>query len=323
MANNPRRSPAPLRSPGQRRGDPGRTLDGRVVLITGGARGIGAETAKALAAKGAKLIVTDLDEAALDGTTTAIGPERCLAVVADVCDLAAMEDAVARGVERFGRLDVAVANAGIASYGSVMKTDPAAFKRVIDINVLGVFHTARAALPALVESKGYLLVVSSLAAFAAAPGLAAYNASKAGAEHFANALRLEVKHEGVDVGCAHMSWIDTPLVRDTREDLSTFSELISKLPYPLSRTSPVDACVKAFITGIEKRSRHVYCPGWVRGVGLNRNVVNSAAGSKAVLRHVPDLLPRMDAEVATLGRATSARNLANETSPAAVVNPKD
>jgi NAD(P)-dependent dehydrogenase (short-subunit alcohol dehydrogenase family) len=298
-------------------------LADQVVLITGGARGIGAETAKALAAKGAKLVLTDLDRAALDETAAAIGADRCLAVVADVCDLSSMEAAVKAGVERFGRLDVAVANAGIASYGSVLNTDPATFKRVLDINVLGVFHTARAALPALIESKGYVLVVSSLAAFAAAPGLAAYNASKAGAEHFANALRLEVHHQGVMVGSAHMSWIDTPLVQDAKKDLGSFNELLSKLPYPLGRTTSVDACVNAFVKGIEKRSRHVYCPGWVRGVGLNRNVVNSAAGSRAVLPHVPDILPRMDAEVAALGRATSARNIANEADPAAAVDPQE
>jgi NAD(P)-dependent dehydrogenase (short-subunit alcohol dehydrogenase family) len=284
----------------------------QVILITGGARGIGAETAKALAARGAKLVLTDLDRAALDETAAEIGEDNCLAVVADVCDLPSMEAAVKAGIEKFGRLDAAIANAGIASYGSVLHTDPAAFKRVMDINVLGVFHTARATLPALIESKGYFLVVSSLAAFAAAPGLAAYNASKAGAEHFANALRLEVHHLGVDVGCAHMSWIDTPLVRDAKKDLTAFSDLLKKLPYPLGKTTNVEACVKAFVKGVEKRQRHVYCPGWVRGIGLNRNVVNSAAGSLAILRHVPDLLPRMDAEVAALGRSTSARNIDNE-----------
>ncbi|KAA1417098.1 SDR family oxidoreductase [Nocardioides humilatus] len=293
------------------------SIDDQVILITGGARGIGAETAKALAAKGARLVLTDLDRDALDATAKEIGEDRCLAVVADVCDLASMEAAVKAGVEKFGRLDTAVANAGIASYGSVLGTDPAAFKRVLDINVLGVFHTARAALPALIESKGYFLVVSSLAAFAAAPGLSAYNASKAGAEHFANALRLEVHHQGVAVGCAHMSWIDTPLVQDAKKDLSTFAELLTKLPYPLSKTTSVDACVKAFVKGIDKRSRHVYCPGWVHGVGLNRNVVNSAAGSRALLPHVADLLPRMDAEVAALGRFTSARNVSNAADPAA------
>lgn len=295
----------------------------QVILITGGARGIGAETAKALAARGARVVLTDLDRAALDETVAAIGEEKALGVVADVCDLAAMELAVAAAVERFGRLDTAIANAGIASYGSVLHTDPATFKRVLDINVLGVFHTARAALPALIESKGYLLIVSSLAAFAAAPGLSAYNASKAGAEHFANAIRLEVAHEGVTVGCAHMSWIDTPLVQDAKSDLPAFQELLTKLPYPLGKTTDVKSCVNAFVKGVEKRQRHVYCPGWVRGIGLNRNVVNSAAGALPILRHVPRLLPQMDAQVAALGRATSARNIQNDASDAAAVDNKE
>src|SRR3546814_11197735 len=102
-----------------------------------------------------------------------------------------MQAAADQVVERFGRIDTVVANAGIASYGSVMGVDPATFKRVMDINVLGVFHTARATIPALVDSGGYFLVVSSLAAFTAAPGLAAYTASKAGADQLANTLRRE------------------------------------------------------------------------------------------------------------------------------------
>lgn len=288
----------------------------QVILITGGARGIGLETAKALAAQGARLVLTDLDAPALDEAVAAIGADVCTGIVADVTDLSAMEGAVATAVERFGRLDVVLANAGIASYGSVMAIDPAAFQRTLDINITGVFNTARAAIPELERTKGYLLVVSSLAAFAAAPGLAAYNASKAGVEHFANALRLEVAHRGIAVGCAHMSWIDTPLVQDAKKDLSTFQEMLTKLPPPLNKTTDVDACVKAFVKGVEKRSRHVYCPGWVRGAGLNRNVINSAVGNLPILRFVPDLLPRMDAEVRALGRSTSARNVANEAAAA-------
>lgn len=287
------------------------TLSDQVVLITGGGRGIGAETGTALAARGARVVLTDVDAPALAETVAAIEAAggQCLGIAADVTRLEDMEKAAVEALDQFGAITAVIANAGIASYGSVMNTDPATFRRVVDINVNGVFHTARATLPALVESKGYFLVVSSLAAFAAAPGLAAYNASKAGAEHFANALRLEVHHQGVDVGCAHMSWIDTPLVQDAKKDLSAFDELVQRLPYPLSRTTSVDACVKAFVKAVEKRSRHVYVPGWVRGVGLNRNVVNSAAGALPILRLVPELLPRMDAEVAALGRSTSARNV--------------
>lgn len=288
------------------------SLTGKVVLITGGARGIGAATGRALVAQGAKVILTDVDREPLDELARELGTGNALPFPADVTDLAAMEAAVAAGLAAFGRIDVVLANAGIASYGSVLGVDPATFRRVLDINVNGVFHTVRAALPALVESKGYILVVSSLAAFAAAPGLAAYNASKAGVEHFANALRLEVHHQGVDVGVAHMSWIDTPLVQDAKKDLKAFDEMISLLPGPLSRTTSVGACVAAFVTGIEKRRRRVYVPGWVGLIRGRRNLLSSAAGDRATLKHVPRLLPKMDAEVRQLGRSTSARNVSGQ-----------
>lgn len=282
--------------------------DGSVVLITGGARGIGAETAKALVKQGAKVVLTDVDGAALAAVVAELGAEHAVGVVADVCDLASMEAAVAEGIATFGGIDKVVANAGIASYGSVMQVDPATFKRVIDINIVGVFHTVRAALPSVIERKGYILVVSSLAAFAPAPGLAAYNASKAGVEHFANALRLEVKHQGVDVGCAHMSWIDTPLTRDAKQDLTAFNEMLKSLPGPLGKTSSIGACVDAFVEGLEGRKRHVYVPGWVGAIAKGRSLVTSRIGEREALKHVPRLLPLMDEEVRRLGRSTSARN---------------
>ncbi len=294
-------------------------LNGKVALVTGAARGIGAETAKALAAHGVKLILTDLDAAPLAEVVEAIGADDALAVVADVTDLAAMENAVARGIERFGGIDLVLANAGIASYGSVLAVDPAAFHRVIDININGVFHTVRASLPSLIDRQGYVLVVSSLAAFAPAPGLAAYNASKAGAEHFANALRLEVAHHGVDVGSAHMSWIDTPLVQDAKRDLSAFRQMVESLPYPLNRTTDVESCVEAFVDGLAERKRRVYVPGWVGAVAKARALVNSPLAERETLKHAPRLVPLMDEEVARLGRSTSARNVANDASAASTV----
>jgi NAD(P)-dependent dehydrogenase (short-subunit alcohol dehydrogenase family) len=284
------------------------SLSGKTVLITGGALGIGAETARRLHDEGANLVLVDLDQVALEKTAGKLGPD-VVHVTGDVRELADMERAVAQGVERFGGIDVVVANAGIPSYGSVRAVDPEAFKRVLDINVLGVFHTVRAALPSLIERKGYILVVSSLAAFAASPGLAAYNASKAGAEHFANALRQEVKHEGVDVGVAHMCWIDTPLVRDAKEDLPSFGRQLSKLPYPFNRTTSVESCATAFVAGIAERKRTVFVPGWVGLAKLLRNLINSPLGESQGLKHTPQLLPQMDAEVAALGRSTSARNV--------------
>lgn len=287
-------------------------LDDQVVFITGAARGIGAETARALAARGARLLLTDVDEQPLRELGTELGEDVALAQVADVTDLASMEAAVAAGIERFGGIDSVIANAGIASYGSVSEVDPATFRRVLDINVNGVFHTVRAALPSVLERRGYILVVSSLAAFTPAPGLAAYNASKAGVEHFANALRLELGWQGVTVGCAHMSWIDTPLVQDAKADLSAFRKMLDSLPYPLGKTTDVDACVRAFVKAVERRSRHVYVPGWVAGIAQGRNIAAGRLVQKIMDRETPELLPLMDDEVRRLGRSTSARNTTQE-----------
>jgi len=285
------------------------SVSGKVVFITGGAAGVGAEVARRLHAKGARLVLTDVDADALDRFAATLGDgDRVLTVTADVRDLGAMQAAADAATQRFGGVDVVVANAGIASYGSVLQVDPAAFKRLLDVNVLGVFHTVRATLPSIVDRRGYVLVVSSLAAFTAAPGLAPYNASKAAVEQFANALRLEVAHHGVDVGSAHMSWIDTAMVRDTKTDLSTFSEMLSKLPYPVNVTTSVQKCGAAFVDGIEGRKTRVYCPRWVGALRWLKPIMSTRLGEAPVKRVVPDLLPRMDAEVVALGRSTSAHS---------------
>lgn len=288
------------------------SMNGKVALITGGARGVGAEVARRLHAKGAKLVLTDLDEAPLKELAAELGEDGVLTDIADVRDLGAMQSAANKGIERFGGIDVVMANAGIATYGSVLQVDPAAFKTLMDVNVLGVFNTVRATLPSVIDRRGYVLIVSSLAAYAAAPGLAPYNAAKAAVEHFANALRLEVAHHGVDVGSAHMSWIDTPLVRDSKKDLSTFNEMLGNLPGPLGKTTSVEACGEAFIKGIESRKRQINCPGWVGLIRWLRPLLASRVGEGQTLKYVPDLLPRMDAEVAALGRSMSARTEAVE-----------
>lgn len=283
------------------------SVRGKVVFITGGARGVGEELARRLHAKGAKLVLTDVDETPLKQLETALGGDRVLTAVADVCDLADMQAVADAAVERFGGVDIVIANAGIASYGSVLVVDPDAFRRVLDVNVVGVFNTVRATLPSLIGRKGYVLVVSSLAAFAAAPGMAPYDASKAGVEHFANALRLEVAHHGVTVGVAHMSWIDTPLVRDTKADLPSFRKMLDTLPGPLSKTTSVEECGKVFVKGIERRRERIYCPGWVGVIRWLKPLLTTRIGQASVLRNAPTILPQMDAEVTALKRSLGAR----------------
>ena len=140
-----------------------RSVNGKVVLITGGANGIGAEVARRLHDKGAKLVLTDIDETLLKEVGARLGGDRVLSAVADVRDLAEMQSATDQGIDRFGGIDIVIANAGIATFGSVLNVDPAAFKTVLDVNALGVFNTVRAALPSVIERRGYVLVVSSLA----------------------------------------------------------------------------------------------------------------------------------------------------------------
>ncbi len=283
------------------------SIHSQVVFITGGAHGIGEQLARRLHSQGARVVVTDLDEAALAKLGDELG-ERALTAVADVRDLAALQAVVAQALQRFGGIDTVVANAGIASYGSVLNVDPETFKRVIDVDVMGVFNTVRAALPSVIERRGYVLVVSSLAAFSPLAGMASYDVAKAGVEHFASALRQEVAYQGVEVGSAHMAWIDTPLVRDTKADLGAFAEMLSKLPWPLNKTTSVDKCVDAFVKGIEGRSRRVYCPRWVGAFRWLKPVLTLRPVEGPFIKGAATIVPRMDAEVAALGRSTSAYN---------------
>lgn len=283
------------------------SVRGKVALITGGARGVGAATATLLVARGAKVVLADLDADPLRELVRRLGEDNATSIVGDVVELADMQAAVAHGVERFGGIDVVVANAGIATYGSVAAVDPQMFRRLIDINVTGVFHTVRAALEEVVRRRGYILVVSSEAAYAAAPGLAAYNASKAGVEHFANALRLELGYQGVAVGSAHMSWIDTPMVQDAKHDLAAFREMLETLPGPLGATTSVEECAKAFVRGIERRASRVNVPGWVGLLRWLKPALTSRLAALQARRDVRRILPLMDEEVARLGRSASAR----------------
>jgi NAD(P)-dependent dehydrogenase (short-subunit alcohol dehydrogenase family) len=289
-------------------GGPGMSpLQGRVSLITGAAGGVGAATATQLVARGGKVVLVDLDAERLREVVQRLGADDATSIAGDVTELADMEAAVAHGVERFGAIDIVVANAGIASYGSVAIVDPATFRRVIDVNITGVFHTVRASQEQILQRRGYILIVSSAAAYVPAPGLAAYNASKAGVEHFANALRLELGYRGVAVGSAHMNWIDTPMVQDAKQDLAAFREMLETLPGPLGATTSVEECAEAFVLGIEKRAMRVNVPGWVGLLRWLKPALTSRLAELRARRDATRTLPLMDAEVARLGRSASAR----------------
>ena len=188
---------------------------GRTVLVTGAARGIGAETARRMHGKGANVVLCGLEPAELEARAAELG-DRAAWFEADVTDLEAMREvAAARPPSASAAIDVVVANAGVAPNGSVASIDPAVFDRTIEVNLLGVFRTVRATLPHVTERKGYFLLISSASALVHTPLMAAYTASKAGVEAFGDALRAELAHTGTKVGVAYFSFLDTDMVRQS------------------------------------------------------------------------------------------------------------
>jgi NAD(P)-dependent dehydrogenase (short-subunit alcohol dehydrogenase family) len=278
----------------------------KTVLITGAARGIGAETARVLARRGWNVALAGLEPAVLAEVAAEIG-ERAAWFEADVTNQAQLDTAVAGAIERFGGLDAVVANAGIAGFGTVHTTDPEAWVRTIDVNLVGAFRTVRAALPAIIERRGYVLVVASVASFTPIAGLSAYAASKAGAESLASALATEMAGYGVKVGSAHPSWIDTDMVRDAEADLGSFRKMRSQLPWPLHSTTSLDECGRAIADGVEKRKRRVYVPGSVRLLYWGRAFLQSGPSTWLMGRLAKPLVPQIDAEVKALGRSVSER----------------
>jgi len=163
-------------------------------------------------------------------------------------------------------------------------------------------RTVGTALPHVIESRGYCLLVASAAAFSAAPGMAAYTASKAGVEQFGNALRLEVAHKKVGVGVAYMSWIDTDLVRDVQADIPTFTDSIKKMPGPLRRVMPVGDCADAFVDAIEHRRDQVYVPKSLKRL---RTLRGALAGpfDRIMRREAANSVPEAEENYARLGRS--------------------
>ena len=234
-------------------------LSGRRILVTGAARGIGAATAKRLHARGARVVLAGIEPEVLARTAAQCGD--ALAVVCDVRDREQVEAAVEAAVEHLHGLDVVVANAGVAAQLPLVGGDPEVFERTIEVNLLGVYYTLRAAGPHIAHGRGYALAISSLAAAVHPPLLGAYCASKAGVEALADSLRIELAPSGARVGVAYFAELDTDMVRQGfgTEAARRMSEL-----GPRRRpVAPLQAGIDAIERGIARRSRRVVAPRWV------------------------------------------------------------
>src|SRR5205085_2207768 len=173
-------------------------------------------------------------------------------------------------------LDVVVANAGIAAGGPLRVQDLRSWERVIEINLLGVMYTDRAALSHLERSRGYLLNIASTAAALRAPGMTAYCAAKAGVEALSDCLRLEMQSLGVQVGVAYFLFLDTDMVRDAEREMPLMGRVKGEMPHALARTYPLDPAIDRVVAAIEGRSRRVAYPPWLLKALAFRQVFASA-----------------------------------------------
>ena len=282
-------------------------LNGKVALITGAARGIGFETARQMHLRGASVAVLDLDAAQAREAAERIG-SRAIGIAADVTDQGAMFAAVAETVEKLGGLDVAIANAGIAQsqFATARGISGEEWERVFEVDLLGVWRTARAALPQIVERRGQMVVVSSVYAFANGMGNTPYAVAKAGVESLGRALRIELAPHGASATVAYFGWVDTKMVQDAfaQPDATRVNEFTPD--FLLKRITPEEAGA-GLIRGIEERAPRVFVPKWWRYISALRGLVNPLLDRRMEKdQKVAALIRDLDAKTVDAGETSSA-----------------
>jgi NAD(P)-dependent dehydrogenase (short-subunit alcohol dehydrogenase family) len=232
------------------------SLDGRRVLITGAARGIGAALAERLHQRGARVALAGLEEDLLSSVAARSG--NAWWTECDVTDREAVDEAVEGAVGELGGLDVVVANAGVGAQLPLVGGDPAVMERTIAVNLMGVYYTLRAAGPHISHTNGYALPIASVAAALHLPLMGAYCASKAGVEALGNSLRIELRPTGARVGVAYFAEIDTDMT--SRGFGTEAAGALTAGFRPFMRVAPLHVAIDALERGISRRARRVVAP---------------------------------------------------------------
>ncbi|KQY63770.1 MULTISPECIES: SDR family NAD(P)-dependent oxidoreductase [unclassified Nocardioides] len=270
-------------------------LDDKVVLVTGGNGGIGGATARALLTRGARVVIADIDPETPQ-RAAALDPDRALGRVADVRDRSSLDDVVAQAVQRFGRLDVVMANAGLLAKAATLRNTPIAdLEATLAVNVTGVVNTVASGLEQVISNRGQIVLLSSVFAFVNGMGTIPYAMSKAAVEQLGRGLRLELADHGVSVLTAYFSLVSTDMIKRGVDADDMVLELLSTLPRPMLKRVPPASAAAAVVKGLEQRSVRVIHPRVWRPVSAWRGILGPALDSRfAKDRRVLDVLARLD-----------------------------
>ena len=228
-------------------------FNGKTVLVTGASSGIGRAAAHRFAKEGANVVVVDLDRAELEEASADIPRDRVLVQTADTSSRDAAREAVKAGVERFGRLDVLVNNAGIASKGDISQTSEDDFQHVLAVNVGGYFHMAKAAMPELVKTRGSIVMTSSVSGLGGDWAMLAYNTSKGAITNMVRAMALDAGKDGVRVNAVNPSLTDSGTTKEMQEEPELMAKFRERMPLG-SPAQPEDiAAVMAFLASDDAR----------------------------------------------------------------------
>ncbi|MFL6107814.1 MAG: SDR family NAD(P)-dependent oxidoreductase [Marmoricola sp.] len=285
-------------------------LDGKVVLITGGNGGIGSATARELLNRRARVVIADIDPSTPQRAAD-LDAQRALGCVADVRDRASLDAAVAQTLERFGRLDVVIANAGLLAKAATLRNTPIGdLESTLAVNVTGVANTVAAGLEAVIASRGQIVLISSVFAFVNGMGTIPYAMSKAAVEQLGRGLLVELAGHEVSVLTAYFSLVQTDMIAHGVDEDPMVLELLGTLPAPmLTRITPT-AAATAIVDGLERRSSRVIRPALWRSVSALRGLLGPVLDARfATDRRILDVLARLDA------RGASSRNLTSTKPP--------
>ncbi len=274
-------------------------LNGKVVLITGASGGIGSECATALYARGASLVLTDLAQEAVDRLAAGMDSRRVLPRALDVTDRAATDAVVAEAVARFGKLDVVFANAGISA-GPITanRLDQAAFDKVVAVNLHGVWHTVKACLPQVIANQGYVLITSSVYAFANGMANVPYAMSKAAVEMLGRSLRAELAYTGAKAGVLYPGWTATPIAAPAFGGNAIATRMIKHaFPGPFGKTIAPRVVAQAVVAGMQRRRSRIFAPRrWVP-LSMIRGLFNMLSDWKLDTdREMHDMVRSLDDE---------------------------